>query len=138
MATLKECIERFHAAHPEWPRAPLTLGAGAVSSAETTAGDSTVETQHLVFRPASVPSPRPPRSDEHAMRVGATQLGMSLTAYRVRVEAGLKWCFACRRWQPREEFGRRWSTRDGLNRICRAAATEQVKASQRRHGRKAS
>jgi hypothetical protein len=56
MATLRDCIERFHAARPEWPRAPLTLGAGSVSSAETTAGDSTVETQHLVFRPASVPS----------------------------------------------------------------------------------
>lgn len=104
---LRDLIEGFHQRNPYFP----TLGAGAVSSAETTAGDSDVDTQHLVFRPASVPSLpvlRRRTPTETAWARAASRIGMSFAEYRRRRLAGERWCPAPNHqdWVPATAFGR--------------------------------
>lgn len=54
------------------------------------------------------------RVDSPARRIGCTP-----AEFAARKAAGEKWCFGCRDWHDRGEFGPNRSTADGLNTACR-------------------
>lgn len=79
--------------------------------------------------------------EETAVRMGAIALGIDPHEYRQQIDAGLKWCSDCKRWQPRSEFGPHRGRRDGLNTACavsirgRARVTmARLRAERRQHG----
>lgn len=80
---------------------------------------------------------RQPLSPEHRMRIGATQLGITLDEYRARVKDGDKWCFGCRSWRPRGAFQQRTSAADGLNNECRDCVNPRARAIMARRRREA-
>ena len=56
---------------------------------------------------------------EGAIKIAAKKLGTTPEEYVHRMEAGQKWCTACRCWHQVREFGRDSSRWDGLNSGCR-------------------
>lgn len=73
-----------------------------------------------------------PLSAEHRMRIGATRIGISLADYRAFVEAGMKWCCACRVFHRRELFATRRATPDGLDNACREVVNARAREYQRK------
>jgi len=55
-------------------------------------------------------------SSEGAARSAATRVGLTLTEYRDRTTAGLRWCFRDQEWEPLDYFGKDRSQSDGLAR----------------------
>lgn len=53
-----------------------------------------------------------------AIKVAARKVGVSLTEYQDRIEAGLKHCFKCRQWKTKSEFNRDTSRYDKLSASC--------------------
>lgn len=53
-----------------------------------------------------------------AIKICAAKAGVSVAAYLSRVQAGSKWCYACRTWHPVASFGRDASRYDGLTSLC--------------------
>lgn len=76
--------------------------------------------------------PGVPKSAEHRMRIGATRLGISFAEYCARVEAGERWCYGCRVWQPAEEMISQRQRLHGRGNICRKANLALVVAYQQR------
>lgn len=113
MATLQECIDLYHDAQAAKRAAAPRLAVAVRSYTQTE-------------RWMAALAQRPLRSAESRMRQAATKLGIPYAAYRANVEAGLKWCSRCKRWQARDEFGPH--KRYGLDTSClessRAAARE--------------
>ncbi len=58
-------------------------------------------------------NPRP-----SARRAAATRLGITPAEYQAHIDAGRKWCTACREWLPREKFAPNPATHDGLAQLC--------------------
>jgi hypothetical protein len=54
------------------------------------------------------------------IKIAAWRVGLSLDAYRLRIAEGLKWCWKCKTWQPREAFACDKTRGDGLGARCRA------------------
>jgi hypothetical protein len=54
-----------------------------------------------------------------AIKSAARLLGTTEQQYRRNLDAGNKWCVACKRWHPKESFGRDSSRSDGLAVGCR-------------------
>lgn len=55
------------------------------------------------------------------MKQAAQRVGVTVEEYERRVAAGLKWCTACKAWQPRSEFVVDRSRSDGLRARCLGA-----------------
>lgn len=72
------------------------------------------------------------RSLEYRMQRGASGIGLPIETYRARVEAGQKWCCGCKDWHPRESFGVRSDSLDGLMRVCREANNARAREGMRR------
>lgn len=53
--------------------------------------------------------------------MSAAHINVSVDEWMVRRERGEKWCGACRRWQPIEEFSREAGRFEGLRTTCRKA-----------------
>lgn len=66
------------------------------------------------------------------MQRAATRIGISLADYQANVERGLKWCFRCRRFQARSEFGPSDAHLDSLRNECREAINVRTRAAMRR------
>lgn len=76
MTTLQECIDRWHAAHPN---AVLTF--------------ECVAPMELV-RVEAINLPEPP----HGARIAAGRIGITTEEYVRRTEAGERWCSYCESW----------------------------------------
>lgn len=59
---------------------------------------------------------------------GAWRLGISREEYQAHVNAGERWCTACRCWQPVEAFGRNRARVGGLAVACREGSRLQIAA----------
>ena len=71
---------------------------------------------------------------DRGIAISAGLLGVPLAEYRARVEAGERWCWGHKAWEPRDAFGVRFMNRDGLNTICREL--DRAKARERMRGRR--
>lgn len=60
-------------------------------------------------------------SDEERRKAKATRTGVSVAEYDALLAAGKKWCWPCRTWHDRTEFGPDRSTSDGLQAMCRTS-----------------
>lgn len=56
-----------------------------------------------------------------ALRTAARRVGLTESEYAARVEAGEKWCTACKAWHPRSAFVADRSRGDGLRARCLAS-----------------
>lgn len=66
-----------------------------------------------------------------ARKGAAKRLGVAADEYRARLAAGSKWCFRCRSWHPKRDFGRDRSREDGLSASCLASGRVKVRRSRR-------
>jgi len=55
---------------------------------------------------------------DRTWRVAARRAGVSVGEYRQRVEQGQKYCWRCRSWRARSDYGVDRSRWDGLSAIC--------------------
>lgn len=55
---------------------------------------------------------------EERRKSHAAQLGIPLSEYDARIAAGQKWCWHCRCWCDRADFGPNRSNADGLQPMC--------------------
>lgn len=53
-----------------------------------------------------------------ALKVAAKRIGMSFEDYMAKQNAGLKRCMACKRWLPKDQFGKSRERGDGLETTC--------------------
>ena len=74
------------------------------------------------------------------MKIAASRVGVTIEEYQARVNAGEKYCHACRGWHPRFEFPIDRSRGDGLSAVCRSARAKDHKdqyiPKPRQHGRR--
>jgi hypothetical protein len=54
-----------------------------------------------------------------SLAAAANRVGLTVTEYQDRVNAGLRWCFRDQAWESAESFGKDSSRTDGLARSCR-------------------
>lgn len=52
------------------------------------------------------------------LKVAAKRIGISFEDYLANLKIGLKWCTECRRWKPKDQFGRDKARGDGLSVSC--------------------
>lgn len=73
------------------------------------------------------------QTKDGAAKAAAAHLGMSVAEYTARVSSGLKRCFRCQEWRPRDLFNKDRSRTDGLAAVCRSCC--RVKDPKSRKGR---
>lgn len=67
---------------------------------------------------------------EGALLVAAKRLGLNPTVYRQKANSGLKYCYRCREWKPRDGgFTTDRSRTDGKNPLCRDCASRSSRRS---------
>ena len=61
-------------------------------------------------------------SRQGVLKVAAGRIGIPVDVYLARINAGEKWCTACKEWHLRSSFQTDRSRGDGLKASCRASA----------------
>ena len=62
------------------------------------------------------------------MLVAAKRAGFPVDEYRRCIDAGDKWCYACRAWHPNDAFSKDRSRFDGLSSACRVCVSEKSRS----------
>lgn len=63
-----------------------------------------------------------------AIRSLATKIGIDEAEFRRLVASGQKWCYRCRTWKNKSDFGRDKHRSDGLTSLCVSCRSECAKA----------
>jgi hypothetical protein len=131
VSVLQGIIDRWHAAHPDWPRPADSTVAGTGDDRQyQTAG----EAKNLVLSSATVEPVRSGRNSLVArMRQGATRLGIAYQTYKRHAEQGERWCSGHRGWHPIDAFHQR----EGYHRITSCVAWRRERERQRYSSRRA-
>lgn len=67
-------------------------------------------------------------SRQGALAVAAVRIGIPLTDYQTRLDAGEKWCHRCRSWLPVARFGADASRGDGRSPACKECQSARHRA----------
>ncbi len=66
------------------------------------------------------------------LKTAAHRLGLSFDEYRAHLDAGHRWCTACRLWHPIADFDRDSSRGLGLKSVCKNVARERNRITRHR------
>jgi hypothetical protein len=115
MATLQECIDRWHAAHPTFPLLPGEAGSGTISIEGTAAPVERCAQTPLPVEPVPTRGGRTMRS---RVKQAASRLGINDSTYWRHLSRGERWCSGHTTWHPAGAF----YARSGYHRdtLCKA------------------
>lgn len=74
-------------------------------------------------------------SAEGALRTAASRVGLGVTEYQDRINAGLRHCWRCQDWHPCADFGKDRTRWDGLATSCRSSLSAARRAAYQRRQR---
>lgn len=92
----------------------------------------TVPFRPLPSRTRTAPALAPAASGGKNLKLAAAMARIPEGVYRMRYERGQRYCGSCRDWHPMSEMGKRRSSPDGLDNVCRAANLQRTYASLKR------